>query len=295
MKIVGILIVLTILIFTAWRIVKQNERKKGLIPLCLIAVFAGLFLILQDRVTELTVKGIGTIKAATAQVQSDANTVAELKKRVEDQSATVDLVAKEALKAKEISENVADKNRQAEEKLLTLNEALTKANASLAKLDAATEFTMTVLAAQNDDRSAFDNLKKWSVDKNNSFSSKADQAWNTIFESHCTPMYSGGFTIPWENGFDPSKLNLSDLVKLYHNSPVQLKPALLEYIWGRDNISLFDRLDFMINVMLNDNSLTAVEYAGRFFTSGTGQNIKPMAVDYIVNWWKKHKLEYKEK
>ncbi len=295
MKLIGILLVLNSIALTAWWITTKSKHKPTVISLCLIAVFAGLVLILQDRITELTVKGVGTIKAVTEQVRTDANTVADLKKRVENQSATVDLIAKEASKAKEISEEVADKNRLAEEKLNTLDDAITKANATLANLDAATEFTMTVVAAQNDDRNAFDTLKEWSKDKENPFSSRAAQTWSTIFESHNEPIYLSNFTAPWKEGFDPSKLSLPELVKQYQGAPAQVKPALLEYIWKRNDIAKVERLDFMIDVMKHDTSLTAVEYAGRHFTAGTGQKIKPMAIEYLVDWWEKHKPEFQEK
>jgi hypothetical protein len=173
MKLIGILLVLNSIALTAWWITTHNSNKAAAITVCLIAVFAGLGLILQDRITELTVKGVGTIRSATEQVQIDAKTVSDLKARVENQSATVDLVAKEASKAKELSAEVAEKNRRAEDKLNTLDEAITKAKYSLLSLDTATEYAMTVLAAQNDDRSAFDTLRKWAEDKNNPFMAKA--------------------------------------------------------------------------------------------------------------------------
>lgn len=66
-------------------------------------------------------------------------------------------------------------------------------------------------------------------------------------------------------------------------------------MWKRDDFSKRDRLDFMINVMKHDASLTAVEYAGRFFTAETGQKIKPMAVQYLVAWWDQHRPEFQEK
>ncbi len=160
MKLIGILLILNSIALTAWWATTQNNHKGTVITICLIAVFVGLALVLQDRLTELTVKGVGTIKAATEQVQTDAKTVADLKERVENQSATVDLVAKEDFKAKAISEEVADKNQRAEQKLDTLDEAIKKAKHTLADLDAASKFSMTVIAAQNDDRNAFDTLKK---------------------------------------------------------------------------------------------------------------------------------------
>lgn len=292
MKWIGILLILSSIVWTTWWITTHDNYKVALFSLCLIAIFVGLVLIFQDRVTELTVKGVGTIKAVTQQVQSDAKAVAELKERVENQSATVDLIAKEASKAKEISEEVADKNKLAEEKLDTLNKTIAKANDALADIDAETEFIKIVIAAQNDDRKAFDKLKEWSEEKNHRFLSRAAQAWNTIFENHNKPYSISGFKVPWSENFDPSKLSLPELAQQYRGAPAQLKPALLEYIWKRDDIPKIDRLDFMMEVMNDDSSLTAVEYAGRHFTSGTNQKIKPMAVEYLSDWWENHRKEF---
>jgi apolipoprotein N-acyltransferase len=292
MKLIGILLVLNSLGLAAWWISTNGSHKATVVALCLVAVFAGVTLILQDRITEFTVQGVGTIKAATQQVESDAQLVSELKNRVESQSATVDLVAQEASNAKALSEEVANKNQQAEKKLTILNEAIKKANETLTDLNLTSEFTLTVSAAQNDDRKAFDKLKEWSEDKNNPFSSKAAQAWNTIFESHNDSMYNSNFTIPWTEAVDPSKFLLPKLIQQYNGAPVQLRPALLEYIWKREDIPKIDRLDFMIEIMKQDSSLTAVEYAGRHFTAGTKLKIKPSAVEYLVSWWNEHRQEY---
>lgn len=295
MKLIGILLVLNSLALTAWWVTKRGSQNLTVVALCSLAVFAGLVLILHERITELTVEGVGTIKTAVQQVTSDAQTVAELKERVENQSATVDLVAKEASKAKSLSEEVADKNKRAEDKLETLDKAINMANTTLEELEAVTEFTMTVVAAQNDDRKAFDKLKVWSDDKSYRFSGRAQQAWNTIIDEHSKPYSVSGFEVPWSEGFDPSKLNLLKLGQQYQHAPAYLKRAFLEYIWNRNDIPKIDRLDFMLNVMQTDLSLTAVEYAGRYFTSGTNQNIKPLAVKYLANWWRKHRQEFKEK
>ncbi len=295
MKLIGILLVLDSIALTAWWVTTHGSHKGTVVTLCFLTVFAGLALILQERITELTIKGVGTIKTAVQQVTSDAKTVAELKERVENQSATVDLVAKEASKAKALSEEVADKNKRAEDKLETLDKAIDKANTTLEELEAVTEFTTAVVAAQNDDRKAFDKLKLWAEDKAYRFSGRAQQAWNKILEEHSKPFFVSGFKVPWTEGFDPSKLTLPELSKQYQHAPAQLKPALLEYIWNRNDIPKIDRLDFMLNVMQTDSSLTAVEYAGRYFTSGTDQKIKPLAVEYLGNWWRKHRQEFKEK
>ncbi|OHB77746.1 MAG: hypothetical protein A2Z25_19155 [Planctomycetes bacterium RBG_16_55_9] len=294
MKLIGILLVLNGIAISAGWVMTYGTHKASVITLCSIAVFAGLALILQDRITELTVKGVGSIKAAAKQAESDADAVADLKSRVESQSATVDLVAQEASKAKRLSEEVANKNERAEKKLETLDKAITRATSSLSDLELVTDYTMTVVAAQNDDRKAFDKLKTWSEDKNHPFHERAQQAWTSVFESHNKPYSVGGFKVSWVDGFDSSKLSLRDLANQYKNAPAQLKPALLEYIWNRNDFPKIERLDFLMEVMETDGSLNAVEYAGRYFTSGTSQKIKPLAVDYLSKWWKEHRDEFKE-
>lgn len=292
MRLLGIIIIANSLIVTGYWVSGAHQYKGWVVSVCVLAIFVGLIFTMHDRAIEITFERIGTIKAAAEQANADADDIAAIKKRIESQSATIDLVANEASQAKTISEEVAKKNQLAEEKLDMLDQAITKATATLAEIDASKEFTLTVLNAQSDDRKAYDTLKKWAENKTYRFSSQAAQAWNTIFESHNAPMYLSNFTVPWKEGFDPSKLSLSDLAQQYHGAQTQLKPAILEYIWKRDDIPKVRRLDFMMDIMKTDASLTAVEYAGRHFTSGTELKIKPMAVEYLAEWWEAHKHEF---
>ena len=54
----------------------------------------------------------------------------------------------------------------------------------LRSLDETTEFTLTVLAAQNDNRKAFDTLNQWANDESYRFSTEAENAWIKIFDFH---------------------------------------------------------------------------------------------------------------
>ena len=67
---------------------------------------------------------------------------------------------------------------------------------------------------------------------------------------------------------------------------------MLEFAWKRDDIPKIDRMDFMMQVMEKDTSLTAVEYAGRYFTQSAGLKIKPMALEYLKDWWDTNRWEY---
>lgn len=150
----------------------------------------------------------------------------------------------------------------------------------------------TVLKAQGDDRQAFDRLREWSKDESYSFRLQAEQAWKRVLDDHAQPMYKSNFTVPWKEGVDPSSLTLSQLVSQYWIEPVQGKPALLEYIWRREDIAKDERLGFLADVLRRDTSLKACEYAGRYFTKGAGLKIKPLAIDYLVDWWEKNKDQF---
>jgi len=71
-----------------------------------------------------------------------------------------------------------------------------------------------------------------------------------------------------------------------------MKVPLLEYINNRNDIPKIDKLDFFMQVMKTDQSLTAVEYAGRYFTTDTNLKIKPLAVDYLAQWWAANRKNY---
>ncbi|MDA2933229.1 hypothetical protein MYX82_02685 [Acidobacteria bacterium AH-259-D05] len=265
MQLIGLLIIVNTLILGAWWVASGRPHSVGAGFVCLLAVFAGIVLMVLDRATEISIKGVGTIKAAVEQVSQDAKQIAEIRERIENQSATVNLVAREASEAKKLVQEASQ--------LLA--------------------FTTTVVAAQTDDRVAFDKLNAWADDKSDPFSSRALEAWQSIFDEHCEGRYQTNLDkgLVWPQGIDPSKLTLAELGKIYQSAPSNLKPGLIEYIWKRrDDITKTDRMQFLIGIIQHDGSLKAVEYAGRYFAQGMGQpRVKPMLVDYFVKWWEENK------
>ncbi len=267
MKILGIVLILSSILFTTYWVICKNNNKSWLVSIFLITVFTGLVLIFNERITELTVKGVGTIKAAAIKAETDAEAISEIKEMVENQRAIIELVAKEASEAK----------------------------STIDELNLHSEYTMTVLKAQSDDRNAFDKLKEISQDANNPFSSNAKQAWITILESHSEPFFITNKKYPWNENFVPSELTLIELSQLYNKTPNNFKTHLIEYIWKREDIPKVERLEFLIGVIKNDSSLTAVEYSGRYFQTESGQKVKPLAVENFVNWWENNRDSFKEK
>ncbi len=290
LQFIGLLLILNSLVVAVWWLSQQKPGMAWCVSLCLIAIFAGIVLIFNERAVEITIEKVGTIKAVAEQAKVDAKTIAEIRERIEGQAATVDAVAKQAADAKRISEEVQKKNQQADEKLKAIDEAVKHGNEAVADLQAYTTFNKTILAAQNDDRHAFDQLKAWAEDKKYPFANEAKQTWITILDDHNSPMMAGGFTIPWNEGVDPTKLSLEELTANYKKAPSQIRVMFVEYIWEkRTDISKRDRMQFLVDVLRNDLNLKVVEYAGRYFTSESKTKLKRLAIAQHLEWWEKNK------
>lgn len=294
MKLIGSLIVINSLFASIYWLAEYGTHKVFASTITLIAVFAGLAFILQDRITELTIKGVGTIKAATEQAVADAKSIADIKEKIENQGATVDIVARQALSAQKLSEEVSQKNKEAEENLNALHETILAANKTMDGLNEFSKYAEVVMAAQNDDRKAFDQLETWSSDKKYKYFDQAEKAWVSILNMHNAPFMQTGLTFPWNSGIDPTKIQASELGSMYRKIPTHLKPAFIEFVWAKNDFKKIDKLNFTVTVMKEESSLTALEYAGRYFTQGTNQKVKPLAVRHLLDWWEKHKSEYQD-
>jgi hypothetical protein len=292
-KLLGFLLIANAVTVTGWWVSRDYPHKSWVFAVCLVAVFAGVFLLVQERATEITIKGVGTIKAAAEQASVDAQVVAEVRKRIEAQSATVDLVAQQVANARRLGEELADKGRAAEKKLGELDQALAVAHSKVGELEAITEFTRTVLAAQNDDRRAFDRLEVWANDAAFRRRSEAAAAWATILDQHAKPFFLSGFTVPWKEGVDPATFGLAELRHEYTNVPVFLRPALIEYVWKREDIPKRDRMAWLADVVARDTSLNAVEYAGRLLSDALDAKLKPLAVKPLLQVWEQKKVTVK--
>ena len=296
MKVIGFVIILIALFFIGWWVLTDHQHKQWALTLCIMAIFTGIFMILQDRAIEISLKGIGTIKAAAQQAATDAEAIANLKKRVETQSATVDLVAKSANDASELVNKLQEKSEITDNKLTQLDDATQDALNALQGMERATDFATTLLAAQNDNWIAFDQLRKWADDKTFPLSEIAGNAYVKIRVSYGSVIEPGYLNINWSPGIDPSKLSQVEFTKSYLKLSPIYHAHLVHVVCGRTDIPKKERMTFLVHVLKSSNSLTAKEYAAKFFVQAAGDiNLKwqPFNLVVLLNWWEKHKDEIK--
>ena len=251
---------------------RRKAAWKPAVAFASMGVLAGIVMILQERATEISIAGVGKIKAAAAQATKDASEVAELRSRIERHS-------------RELEESVA--------KVGQLEAALETAMRLTKELEARSAFEATVMAAEHDDRPSFDELARIAADKTSPLANAAEAAWISVLDRHAQPMYASGFSVSWKPGVDPAKLDLRALEKAYKEAPIAMRVGLIEYIWNRADIGKADRMEFLVSVIRTDSSLRAVEYAGRFYSDASGLKLKPLAADHFVLDWNAKEATYR--
>lgn len=95
------------------------------------------------------------------------------------------------------------------------------------------------------------------------------------------------------DGHGRPKFSLADLRREYASAPVFLRPALVEYVWNRQDFPKRDRMAFLAEIVARDTSLNAVEYAGRLLSDALEAKLKPLAVKPLLEIWEQKKRSVK--
>lgn len=206
---------------------------------------------------------------------------------VADIQGRVDSLGQDLLSAKQDLEML---NVKSMEKIITLDNTLEQAEAALNELRQVSSFSMTVLSAMNDDRKALDELRGFSNDSSYILSKEAWAAWIRIYTDTIQSLIWSPAAIEWNEGVKPETMDLMSLRKQYSVMPSQWKVSMLNYIWGREDIPKQDKLQFLIDVMQNDESLRAVLFAAKCFAEATGTRHGSIQfIDPLLSWWDENK------
>ncbi len=117
----GPLLILIGVVVTGWLIAQGKRNKTAIVFFCGITVFAGIAIVMSERISEVTIGNIGTIKAAAQQAQFDVKEIAAMKEQIKTQSATIEHLAKVAAESKQF---IDEKLKQADRSLSELQEHL---------------------------------------------------------------------------------------------------------------------------------------------------------------------------
>ncbi len=98
MSVLGSILIIVALVFFiyVYRVEKERDRLKYILPLIFGFACLGVFLIFRERIIEFTIPFVGTIKTVTQETLKGAEQVEQIRKTVLAQGETIGLVAKHA-------------------------------------------------------------------------------------------------------------------------------------------------------------------------------------------------------
>jgi hypothetical protein len=174
-----------------------------------------------------------------------------------------------------------------------INELTTRAQESLSKIESTNEFTTLVTKAQNDDRSAFDQILLIYHAKG-PFQDIAVRIVEEIALDFSREVQEFPFpSVKWERiGIDPNVATLEELKVHFGNVARAFQPAYLNDMWRQDRFTKAERLQFLYDVIGTTNSLRDLEAA--CLLMNTEARIGKIFLDAKAyqKWWEQNKSMY---
>ena len=100
----------------------------------------------------------------------------------------------------------------------------------------------------------------------------------------------GYLEFPWSKiNVDPNSVLFPELCKLYNSIPTKFHPALISLIWNKKEISKKEKMQFLIEVLKNDKSLTAEYFAGNYLSEESSIKWDPFIIKPFLDWWEQNK------
>lgn len=166
---------------------------------------------------------------------------------------------------------------------------LTEARKTLNQLREQSDFILTVLSAQSDDRDAYYKLLAWGSDESNSLRDQARRASDTVQRDYSGFMGDKPYRIlQWPEGFDPSKMTFQQIKSHWQSLPSEFARAYVEFVWNHQAITKEEKLSFLQDVLRDSrNSLQAADKAARILADEAKvQYNPPFDFSQIEKWWK---------
>lgn len=177
---------------------------------------------------------------------------------------------------------MADINKIASDSFETetnLQAVLIDAKNTIKRLDEQSDFIMTVLAAESDDRNAFEKLRKQASDVNYDLHDQALKVTSEIvlkyagFESETERAYQ---TIGWLDSLNPNTFDLNQIEQAWKQMSPQLSRAFVDFVWGHTNITRSQKLIFLHGVLTDSHgSLTGEDKAAHILADELKASYNP--------------------
>jgi hypothetical protein len=264
LQFVGVMVMLNALALGVFFAVhKELGLKSG--ALCLVMVFVGFGLLLNERATEITMTGVGTIKAVTTKAIGDAKAIEQLR---------IDLDAQQTGMT---------------EKLNQITKTLADATATNRRLEERADFVSLLTSALFGSRKDYERLVAMSRDTSSKFQVEASRVVATVGMLFVYNPLGPKYSIDVKPGVDIAKVSIADFTASYPVVHRYQRPAFIECLGNRTDLPLREKMEFLLKTIQTDDDLRSVMTAGHFFAQAA--KIPETTTDFNLysEWWETNK------
>jgi hypothetical protein len=178
-------------------------------------------------------------------------------------------------------------------RLQTTDTRLQEAGDAFSRLQSLSEFYELATLVRSDDRRAFESIMK--IFQNPSdprFAQARALISNLPKEVEASNLLE--YQLDWKAvGVDPGVADISTFKKLFEKLRPIHQTTVMETVWGAEHLSKYDRIQFIIDIVINTPSLRCLAIGCRLLgkESKLGRNF--LAWQEYTPWWESHKQEYK--
>jgi hypothetical protein len=152
---------------------------------------------------------------------------------------------------------------------------------------------LSCTVVRNDDRKAFDSIMK--IGRNSSdlrFAQAKAIISNLPKEIEAANLLE--YQVDWQaHGVDPNTADISTFNAII----LQLRPThqtkVMETVWNAQHLSKHDRIQFIIDILINTTSLRCLDKGCRLLSGESSIRKNFLGWQEYVEWWESHKQEYK--
>ena len=249
-----------------------HRQRPSLGKVYVFSAIVGVALIFSPRLEELDFFRLVRIKLREA--ETDANSIRDLRKEVEQTSAEVRRIEQEA-----------------SQRLGSIEQVQGQSEEALLKLKAAVDFSTLLSRVKADDGEALKELLRIAEGSSNPFASLASQSLRGI-KDEVVRTNMMVLTFAWKEGHSLKEIVFNKLRPFYLTTPPSHRLDLLRQIWDADHYSTLEKLDFLTEVVRTASSIYELERACQLINHEAHLKASFLEADQYLKWWQEKRADY---
>jgi hypothetical protein len=239
------------------------------------------------------------MRVSTSLAEADKRMVKDIARRFEEPN--IRSLMEEVATKQAVARIDATADQVIEEKIRTqiaprlekTDTRLQEAGDALSRLQSLSEFYELATLVRSDDRRAFENIIKIFQNPSDSrFAQARAIISNLPKEVEASNLLE--YSLDWKPlGIDPGTADISTFKAVMQQLRPVHQTTVMETVWNANHLSKYDRIQFVIDIVINTASLRCLDKGCRLLGKESKLERNFLAWQEYTKWWESHKQEYK--